>query len=94
MTPLLLAAAIVALVLVLVLVASRIVRHVELDPLPDDDCAVCGRVITADRCALVQLRHDELGDYAVTATFHPQCCPIDAPDHAHAGTTVRVTSEP
>lgn len=57
-------------------------------------CGECGHEITGDRCKIVEVTNaldPADGAQAMSADFHPACCPITDPDHAHAGTTVRVS---
>lgn len=55
---------------------------------PDDVwCGECGETITGPYCRVTQQFDDPDGSgWAMTAEFHPDHCPVEDPDHVHAGT--------
>lgn len=51
-------------------------------------CGECGEYLADDepRCKVVQQFTDPDGSgWGMTAYFHPGCCPVDDPEHVHAG---------
>jgi hypothetical protein len=65
------------------------INHEHREP---EECDACGAMIEGDRCKIVQIFEELDGSGgAMTATFHPEHCPIVDPDHTHAGTLRRVS---
>lgn len=71
-------------------------EHAAPEP-PDPDpepCDVCGRTITGNRCRIVAGEDGPDDGWAIVAYYHPQCCPITDPDHAHPPVDTDLGSRP